>query len=1026
MKLDFKKLNYKKLILPAIVLAVFATVFIITPHAAKADAMNTIGSLVVSLLSWVFHLFIYVMGTLLVKAIEILIKILTYNDFINAPIVVKGWTIIRDVCNIAITMVMLLMSFYTIFKNKSYQFQTFLPKLVVAAVAINFSKVFTGFMIDISQVFMMTFVNQFKNAAAGNLTYGFGIEDMLKFGDLAGRGAGAGAVDLSASINNWSIFGGEVLGSLMILVAFVITLSLIVMMLLRILALWFLAVFSPLAFMSGILPGKVDEQWGGMWWGYLNKFLVQGPVVGFMLWLSFAVISEMTASKHIMVLQFQSQISQGNVSATDPGWQAFANKMSGTQNIVDYLVTCGLLIATLWLASKTGIMGSKIAGNFLNKLQGFGDKIIRAPGALGKKVGQATWKASNVPYLASALGGRFATSKTGQFLGLDKEHTAMLDAKRKARWGEWAGGKSGAIRNFQYQRAQAVAKKWQEQGRPDDVTSLRKMLNGARTKEEADAAMLKLAEKGAKGINETDINDYKNKFGAKTAREERDQNEFLYSLSKTQEDKGDTLAGAIFGIERDASGEVRSITKTKYMEDKFGAMKTADFNDIGIIKSFNEEKAEHRVILDKLNEKTDLRSLGQAGRESYAAIVQRTIARIDDLGLNDEEKTEKKKTYTDLYRKLKATRFDRDTGEAITSQNVTKEKFAYLKSQDIKNIEKSGRDDKDIEDITDKAKLDAIRIKYQQGKTEKMREERMRAGEQLTDLDKEIDKNAIKTTLDNDLNGAQRMKMFQAVNNIREKQQLWKRNNNRIAKGRSLLIRRSLSKIEKEVKKNLANSKISIIDPATGQPYPADQLYDKSVFGKNLRETIRQFEDLSTGKDSEYDKLYTNLKEEPDKEKKKKLEDDKKKYLEDLTRKAEILALDFERSAFAGTGKIPIVKDQVALQGGDRDPRILLHGKLLQNKAFNRGRLSKVLNAVERLGSKDLPQNTRVKVVGEIQKNINKALKHTRKWNMDDVFVQKMEDLAAQAASLSANTPKADIDKFKKATEDAQSHVQAK
>ena len=108
---------------------------------------------------------------------------------------------------------------------------------------------------------------------------------------------------------------------------------------------------SPIAFMAGVLPGegesKVKE-----WWSTFIKYLIQGPIVAFMLWLSLAVISEMTAEKHIVALQFKSAVSQGNVQASDPSWQAFASKASGTQNLVDYLVTCGLLLLTLKIASQ--------------------------------------------------------------------------------------------------------------------------------------------------------------------------------------------------------------------------------------------------------------------------------------------------------------------------------------------------------------------------------------------------------------------------------------------------------------------------------------------------------------------------------------------------------------------------------------------------------------------------------------------------------------------------------------------------
>ena len=235
MFLTLKKYNYKKY-LPYLV-SVF--ILILFPRSVFADTSNTLGSILVSLLSWLFQSFVYIMGNLLVKAIEILIQVASYTDFINSPIVNKGWVVIRDVCNIAITIVLLLMAFYTVLRAKSYQYQTLLPKLLLAAILINFSKTIAGLCIDLAQVFMMTFVNAFREAAAGNLTYGFGINDIISVRNTARGGVGAGA-GLESSVDNWSVLGALALGALMVLVAFLVVISLVMMLLWRILYLWFL------------------------------------------------------------------------------------------------------------------------------------------------------------------------------------------------------------------------------------------------------------------------------------------------------------------------------------------------------------------------------------------------------------------------------------------------------------------------------------------------------------------------------------------------------------------------------------------------------------------------------------------------------------------------------------------------------------------------------------------------------------------------------------------------------------------
>lgn len=470
------------------VLTVFLlAMLVLWPQTALADVVNGIGSIMVTLLSWLFESFVYIMGNLLIKAIEILIQVASYTDFINSPIVNKGWVVIRDVCNIAITIVLLLMAFYTVLRAKSYQYQTLLPKLLLAAILINFSKTIAGLCIDLAQVFMMTFVNAFREAAAGNLTYGFGINDIVSIRDTAGGGVGAGA-GLQANVDNWSVLGALALGALMVLVAFLVVISLVAMLLWRILFLWFLVMLSPIAFMAGVLPGegesKVKE-----WWSTFIKYLIQGPIIAFMLWLSLAVISEMTEQKHIVALQFKSAVSQGNVQASNPAWQAFANKASGTQNLVDYLVTCGLLLLTLKIASQSGVAGASVAGNAFGKLQNYGNQIVKrgqriatSPLRGAKRVGGAAWRASQVPYLAGAVATRVRTSRFGQVLGMDEQHTKDVAEGRKAKWAGKVGGVRGQRIATAYENKQVVAamNELEESGQlSDDNAAMDTMLRDA-------------------------------------------------------------------------------------------------------------------------------------------------------------------------------------------------------------------------------------------------------------------------------------------------------------------------------------------------------------------------------------------------------------------------------------------------------------------------------------------------------------------------------------------------------------------
>jgi len=843
MKFDIKKINFKRLILPATVVAVFVAVFVVAPHTAKAltGFVDGMGSLVVSLLSWIFQSFVYVMGNLLIKAIEILIKVLSYSDFINAPIVVKGWTVIRDTCNIGITIALLLMSFYTIFRSKSYQYQSALPKLIAAAILINFSKVITGFMIDISQVFMMTFVNAFKDAAAGNLTYGFGLEDMLKFGDLAGRGLNDSGVtsvtDLSSSINNWSVFGGLVLGSLMVLVAFVIVLALIVMMMVRILALWFLTLFSPVAFLAGVIPGKTDDVWKGKWWGELSKYLVQGPIVGFMLWLSFAVISEMTASKHIMVLQFQSQLAQGNVSGTDVGWQAFANKISGTQNIVDYLVTCGLLIMTLILASKTGIAGSKIAGNFMSKLEGTGQKILAggqkiatSPLRGAKNLAGAGWKASQIPYMANALATRFKTSDTGKILGLDKEYKEGLATLRKGRAETMLGGDRfrGSLRSAEAQLAGKQRETMKKSGlfeTKDTLYSTFSSMIKSGDKIGAQAVLRESAEKG--WMTQTMMDEYQTNFGYKKTGQgtntKRGEDEAILEevLWAAQGKGGDAFADYKSNVERNAATgiyETKNImaVKKKLQDDT----EKEDLRDLrgkitaknltgGVDENGNPKQSlELDFILGLAGHQDEIGKVDKGKRTIIADAIKNILANKEKWSVN----TEQEKTLGAFYQHLSmdAQDFDKQTGALKTTPAVTTKLAGKILTPDTLSEAK--------------IKLSGKGVDYKRDMAEAAKEKNAAIDDEMAEIFYQQDETMASLT----------EAITVALGNAKDKLRSLDENSSGIDIGNFYSdLKSSLMPLRNEIIRR-RNELTKQIDPKTGQPYKLGELYDESQVNRSI------------------------------------------------------------------------------------------------------------------------------------------------------------------------------------------------
>ena len=127
--------------------------------------------------------FVQTFGRLLLVLIDLLLKIGSYNDFVDAQSVVIGWSVVRDVMNIAFIIGLLAIAFGTVLRIQSYHYKNTLLKLLIMALLVNFSKTITGVFIDLSQVVMLTFFNAVKiyNAVSGKTYRGFDTDTSLYF-----------------------------------------------------------------------------------------------------------------------------------------------------------------------------------------------------------------------------------------------------------------------------------------------------------------------------------------------------------------------------------------------------------------------------------------------------------------------------------------------------------------------------------------------------------------------------------------------------------------------------------------------------------------------------------------------------------------------------------------------------------------------------------------------------------------------------------------------------------------------------
>jgi len=533
--------NHKRLIVLAAVL--ITTAVLLLPQIAQAGLIN---DALINISSWIANQIIYVVGQLLLIAINILIKVASFNDFINANIVNIGWVIIRDLANMAIVIALMIIAFYTVLNKESYEYKKMLPKLILAAILVNFSKLIAGIMIDLGQVIMMTFVHAFEGIAAGNLTYGFGLQDMMSVRNAA-EGAGMGA-----EISDWTVFGALVLGVIMVTVALGVVVTMAVMLLVRVVVLWLLIIFSPVAYVAGLIPG--GEKHAQKWWGEFGKYITFGPVLAFLFWLSMTVLSQVTTQNRLMSLEMQSQqyLAGGSGAASTVDYAYFASQVSSPQRVFDYMVTVVLLIMCMIFAKQAGVMGSQFASNTFNKMQGAGKWIARRPGVWGKKAGGAAvgaaWRRSTIPQTAEAMYQRLGRTRAGRAVGLTKEAREEAEILRRGKVAArktFGGGMPAARRAAEDAVATQRAENLEKQGYMDTES-----IFAERTKDliargkglEAKGMIYKGAEQG--WIKRSLLTEYRDKFGTtdkKDAEKFKESAIFEEKVQTKQKVKGGTF-----------------------------------------------------------------------------------------------------------------------------------------------------------------------------------------------------------------------------------------------------------------------------------------------------------------------------------------------------------------------------------------------------------------------------------------------------------------------------------------------------
>ncbi|OQB19358.1 MAG: hypothetical protein BWY14_00529 [Parcubacteria group bacterium ADurb.Bin192] len=294
--------NRQKYLAAGIMMAVFGVFLVAFP--ANADMAGNLVNWIIAIFTKVLVYIMELLGYILIQLVDFLIQIVQFNNFVKAAPVRIGWPILRDTVNMFFIIVVLVSAFATIIGYpKEFHYRQILPKLLLMAILINFSKTLIGLMIDFSQVVVLTFVNGFKAAAGGNFINALHIREVMNIntktgpivtqvGDEIKIDAGAAADDGVTIYQIFNMMLAAIFGIWLLSISITLIIIMVVFFLARIIILWFLLITSPVMFFAWALPGKLQKAFSAFtdqWWNRLSSALIGGPVMAFFLWLSLAM-----------------------------------------------------------------------------------------------------------------------------------------------------------------------------------------------------------------------------------------------------------------------------------------------------------------------------------------------------------------------------------------------------------------------------------------------------------------------------------------------------------------------------------------------------------------------------------------------------------------------------------------------------------------------------------------------------------------------------------------------------------------
>lgn len=284
-----------------------------------------------------------------------------------------AWQLFRDLANVAIIGVFVFVAIMTILGSTEYGTKRLVARVLIVAILINFSFLFTRVIVESSNFVAGQFARSMPNNA---MEVGVAQSFLQAFG-IHGLWSGTEALTdrvATETDSGWAaLLYGLVGGFFLICIAGVLLYG-VVMISARALLLIFMLITSALAFATFLIPSWSNQTYIGWnnWWSNLLKAALFGPILMVFLWIAMQIIARASVNGAGTALgKLADDPSKMDVNA----WQQLIFLMIGTG-----ILFVGIRAASSFSASITGFNWATVASILPATL---GSRFVAAP--LGRK-----------------------------------------------------------------------------------------------------------------------------------------------------------------------------------------------------------------------------------------------------------------------------------------------------------------------------------------------------------------------------------------------------------------------------------------------------------------------------------------------------------------------------------------------------------------------------------------------------------------------------------------------------------------